>query len=97
MYHIPCRAAMNSIEWNPEYTLLAYIQGMKSQIFPLMKVLMLYDTSLLAATYTLKIGFRKITMNSNSFIYIFAGVFRIFGFDSSDCDGGCSDNYLERI
>ena len=24
MHQIPCRAAMNSVEWNPKYNLLAY-------------------------------------------------------------------------
>ena len=31
VYQIPCRAAMNSVEWNPKYNLLAFAADDKNK------------------------------------------------------------------
>lgn len=71
---------MNSVEWNPKYNLLAYAGDDKSAKY--------YGDEGTPATFC-------VSSNTNSFkvaveneltrnyLGVFAGVFRIFGFDSS--------------
>lgn len=75
MHQIPCRAAMNSVEWNPKYNLLAYAGDDKNKYQAdegNCSCFSLYQAD----------AFRSFLLTLFIFCFLFAGVFRIFGFES---------------
>lgn len=73
MHQIPCRAAMNSVEWNPKYNLLAYAGDDKNK----------YQADEGNCSFLLgKSDVHQVLFVNFIYFCFSAGVFRIFGFES---------------
>lgn len=73
MHQIPCRAAMNSVEWNPRYNLLAYAGDDKNK----------YQADEGNCSFLLyQADVQVLFVNFIYLLFLIAGVFRIFGFES---------------
>ena len=77
VHQIPCRAAMNSVEWNPKYNLLAYAGDDKNKYQADEGEILLSPHCVCWNNFFWQL--RHVIKH----IFLVAGVFRIFGFESS--------------